>query len=450
MDRTQGLVRLGNEASNREDLERDVREFLYTRLDSEWKSGKWSLDELSKFLENLARRPSNIAHLALVYHLFRSGGAEEFFIRELPEDINRLSHDIRRERTVSRRVGRGHIRWSETVMRQQVYSDPTIFCTTQAVKEYDTPSNRLLAHYLRDVWNSLDTITGSSRSRLAVRSNVVSRIAQEALRSAYLRQARSVTSVSSSMLAASQRSKTRIYWRAAGLWQELEQARDTRDIGRLRDILSTGWLAPLAEDDLFEIYVLVRVLRVLEYMLCENQPDRVRYDVMAVSEGPVATFSGVHWAAEVWFDTAPHNAFGAVFSSEDYKYKNLLAQYSVGMAAARRPDICISLSQKSDGLIVPLIVEVKNTSANSQYARDSLYKMLGYLSDFDNLWSGNRSAVRPKAALVLRDGVTAINLQSALREEIVLLSPPGLTQNLMDFISASFNFAKSSSVASAS
>ncbi|MCU1340489.1 MAG: hypothetical protein JWO19_6070 [Bryobacterales bacterium] len=421
--------------SQRDLLENDVREFLYTRLDSEWKSGKWSLDELSKFLEQLAKTPANINHLAIIYHLFRAGGAEGFFLEELPAEINRLLHATRRERNFGRRIGRGHIRWSETMSRQHAYSDPTLFCVDQAIKEFDTPANRLLSHYIHEIWDALVGIKTSNRGRIAARSEIVIQTAQEALRTAYLRQARSVTSISSSTLRTAERSKARIYWRAAELWQEFERTRDARDVGLLREILSVGWLAPLSEDDLFEIYVLVQVLRVLENMLCAGNPDRAQYRVMAVGDGAIGTFDGGEWVAKVYFDSAPHNTFSSIFKIADYKYKNILARYSSVMSA-RRPDICVMLSRKSDEFALPLIVEVKNTPLDTQYGRDSVYKMLGYLSDFEELWSGDRSASRPKAALVLREGVIADDYSASLKEELLLMSRPNLSARLKDFFTA--------------
>jgi hypothetical protein len=142
----------------RETLENDVREFLYTRLDSEWAAGKWGLSDLTRFLENLARRPANIAYLAIMYHLFRSGGAESFFTHELPSEVHRPSHATRRERTVGRKIPRGHVDWSHTLSRQMTRLDPTVFAVNQAVKEYDSQLNRLLAHYVRQVWNALNAL----------------------------------------------------------------------------------------------------------------------------------------------------------------------------------------------------------------------------------------------------------------------------------------------------
>jgi hypothetical protein len=305
----------------------------------------------------------------------------------------------------------------------------------QAIKEFDTAANRLLSHYIHEIWDALAGIKTSTRGRIAVRSETIIKTAQEALRTAYLRQARSVTSISSSMLRTAERSKARIYWRAAELWQEFERTRDARDVGLLRDILSVGWLAPLSEDDPFEIYVLVQVLRVVENMLCAGNPDRAQYRVMAIGDGAIGTFDGDEWVGKVYFDSAPHNTFSSIFKIADYKYKNILARYSSVMSA-RRPDICVMLSRKSDEFTLPLIVEVKNTPLDTQYGRDSVYKMLGYLSDFEVLWSGDRSVSRPKAALVLREGVIADDYAESLKEELLLMSRPNLSAHLKDFFTA--------------
>ena len=348
-------------ALEREELESDVLEFLYGRLNSVWRPQIRSLDALTTFLERLAARPADLTHLAMLYHLFRSGGAEQFFVNELPEAVHRPSHSTRRARNVGRKVGRGQIVWSETMLRQRARSDPTVYVVNQAVKEYDTPFNQLLAHYLREVWTELGRIKTSSRGRLTSRAELIISNSQEALRSAYLRQARSITSVSSSMLHAAGRSKHSVYWRAAELWNELERLRDPTDIRRLRDILLVGWLGPLNDDDLFELYVLVRALRALEKTLCGDQPERAEYNLITGDRDWIARFAGAEWVATVHFNTAPHNAFEATFGESDYKYKNLLVRYD-GTAAARHPDICVTLTRMSDGFVLPMLVEVKNTS----------------------------------------------------------------------------------------
>jgi hypothetical protein len=431
---------LSDRTSARETLESDVLEFLYARLNSVWRPETRSLDSVTRFLERLVTKPADFAHLAIIYHLFRSGGAERFFVNELPEAVHRLSHSTRRARNVGRKVGRGQIVWSETVVRQHSRSDPTVYVVNQAVKEYDTPVNRLLAHYLREVWAELSRIKASSRGRLTTRAEAIVSNSQDALRSAYLREARSITAVDSSMLHAAGRSKHVIYWRAAELWEEFERLQNTKDIARLREILLVGWIGPLDDDALFELYVLIRSLRALEKMLCDDRPEQAVYNLITGGGDWIAQFTGTEWTATVHFNTAPHNAFENAIREGDYKYKNLLARYE-GTAAARRPDICVALTRRSDGFLLPILIEVKNVSLSSQYGRDSIYKVFGYLADFEKLWSGDRADIHPRAALVLREQVAANDQAAALLEEVVLVSPPNLIERLEEVFRAAIESA---------
>jgi hypothetical protein len=57
------------------------------------------------------------------------------------------------------------------------------------------------------------------------------------------------------------------------------------------------------------------------------------------------TFLGNDWKAQVYFDTAPHNAFPDIFSADEYKYTNLLAQYGGTMVAARGQTFASGLSE---------------------------------------------------------------------------------------------------------
>ncbi|MGC0325021.1 hypothetical protein ABIG06_005650 [Bradyrhizobium sp. USDA 326] len=425
----------------REELEADVLDFLYARLNAVWRPGVRSVDALTSFLERLAAKPADLAHLAIIYHLFRPDGAEQFFIDELPAALNRLSHSITRARTTGRRVGRGQIVWSETLVRQCGRSDPTVFVVNQAVKEYDTPFNRLLAHYVHEVWMELDRIGAAGRGRLGAVSEAIITNSQEALRSAYLREARSITAVTASMLSAASRSKHAVYWRAADLWRELEDLQNAKDISRLREILKVGWIGPLVEEDLFEIYVLVRVLRALENTLGQGCPVAAEYNLVGRGSTWIGKLTGEDWIGTVHFDAAPHNSFHPLFDENDYEYKTLLAHYGGAAAAARRPDISVLLRRKADGLLLPILIEVKNTSLHHQYGRDSIYKVFGYLADFKKLWAAERAATRPRAVLVLRDGVDVDDEVAALREEVVLVSPPDLTARLEGVFTAALSRA---------
>jgi hypothetical protein len=249
------------------------------------------------------------------------------------------------------------------------------------------------------------------------------------------------------MLSIAERSRSGPYWRAATLWRELDRLLDVNDIRLLRDILAVGWLGPLSDDDLFEVYVLVRVLKVLEEWLCESDPKRYQYNLMSIDRYALASFEGLEWSANVYFDTAPHRAFGPIFSGSDYKYLNLLARYGDSAAAARRPDICIMLKRKADEFVIPLLLEVKNTSFGVQYGRDSVYKSLGYLADFERLWPNERVGVRPKALLVLRDGVNPDDYAAALAEDLVIISPPNLVKRLLDCLDAALKSVPASSFA---
>jgi hypothetical protein len=90
----------------------------------------------------------------------------------------------------------------------------------------------------------------------------------------------------------------------------------------------------------------------------------------------------------------------------------------------------VTLTRKADDFVLPILIEVKNTSLQSQYGRDSVYKVFGYLADFEKLWNEARANIRPKAVLVLRQDVVANDDAAALLEEVVLASPPHLVERL--------------------
>jgi hypothetical protein len=68
-------------------------------------------------------------------------------------------------------------------------------------------------------------------------------------------------------------------------------------------------------------------------------------------------------------------------------------------------------------------VEVKATSPNTQYGRDSVVKVFGYLKDFAELWAEEVECQYPRAVLLYASGVfPLINRTEWVAADEVVLS----------------------------
>jgi hypothetical protein len=206
----------------------------------------------------------------------------------------------------------------------------------------------------------------------------------------------------------------RLLWNYARAWRASASARDPQAV---RDALRGGWLAAEDDDEMFELYVLSRLVEVLfrfgPWDTFETTPALLGGDPLLR-----AVRDDVEIA--VRFDRAPATV-GA--------YRWIFRRYDGVDAASRRPDIQISISV--GGITRHSILEVKATSPATAYGRDSLYKVLGYLKDYAELWPPSDSVSHPSGILVYATGVsTSTPLSERLSDEVLLSTHASLERDL--------------------
>jgi hypothetical protein len=162
-------------------------------------------------------------------------------------------------------------------------------------------------------------------------------------------------------------------------------------------LLRSGWLEPIQEDDLFELYVLVVILETLKTDLGFGEPSA--FGLIKPGRREIAVFSrepdGIE--ADLYFDQSPVEIFEL-----PSVYQETLGRFEGLTAYARRPDITVRF-RKPGGIEHRLLVECKRTDDDG-YRRDSVYKALAYLKDFGELWA-NVPQQRPKVLVVFPKGI---------------------------------------------
>lgn len=398
-----------------------VLAYIFARMDSTWRAKGTPVPTLSRFLSALARNQADdLAYLARMYHVSRDGGAWQYLTQELPDAVRTLAHARERVRQEDRSGPRGRIDWSRTLRQRLTKNDPGIFSTLRSRKTYDLPENRLLRKYLSEISSAEHhSKRVSNEEALGTKLTEAVQAAKEVLKTSYLRDIPEQPDASALMVARALRSKRELYGRLGELWLEFEAAVLGGQLEAVRKVLEGGWLAPKSPEDLFELYVLIKTLEAVQRLLEHRGPVKVAYGLVRPGGRAVAKFEGRDISAEVWFDRSPDEAFPDTFNEGTYVYGKLLDLYNGLTGAARRPDILVRIECPDFTMPAVLLVEAKCTLPDSEYGRDSLYKVIGYLSDFASLWNVHQ---KPKLALAFPKGVIPVHESEWLKEDIVVIS----------------------------
>ena len=391
---------------------KEVFAFVYDRASAEWNESSRPSLAVEEVLSAFSRAPESVQHLACIAHLLGTGAFSQFAEAHLSKDPIAISKE--RIKTLDESAGlHGSIDWPRTILRRQSTSNAAAFVTRRLDTSYNSSENRVLSAYLGAVTRAIDehqtrggvlpptTVEYASWAVAAKKSVYLRDISGAPLRDYELRRAR--------------RHRFSIYREAERLLIEIESLKDEK---RLKELMMEGWLLPKSDDALFETLILVRTLKVLFKEISTGDAKCAKLWPLALGRQEMAAFSGPGTMAKVYYDRSPHT-IASHFKLASYKQSQMLRWYDGMESAIRRPDILIEIHREGKS---PrwLLVEAKNTSGDSQYARDSIYKVIGYLSDFADLWPTD--APKLKSILAIRNGVQCLDLAAALQEPIVIAS----------------------------
>jgi hypothetical protein len=186
----------------------------------------------------------------------------------------------------------------------------------------------------------------------------------------------------------------------------------TRETTALRNELR-GWLRSEDDDRLFELFVLTVAIRVLRGLIDWNS---FEINIDAPFGYVTAVADGV--TCEIRFDRALQGGADS--------YSKIVRQYAQISGNQRRPDVHFNIKGAVERI---LLLEAKNTFASTQYARDSVFKALGYLANYRERWANTDTL--PKIILALSSTVGARSqVEERLNEDIIVADPSSLSAEL--------------------
>jgi hypothetical protein len=165
----------------------------------------------------------------------------------------------------------------------------------------------------------------------------------------------------------------------------------------LRALLRERQMVPENCDDLFEVWAL---LTLVERHLNEGWQitDAQLIGAEAGPRRPRFTLTKMEDTVSIYYQIVPNTM------AKSSVYKEIFSEYDL-TASIRRPDITASLSGTENNQTI--IIEVKRTS-DKGYITDSVYKTLGYLSDFKSTVGPDA----PQALLLVWKGIEPVTARS--------------------------------------
>lgn len=160
-----------------------------------------------------------------------------------------------------------------------------------------------------------------------------------------------------------------------------------------RNLLRRSLFAPERHDDLFEVWALLTLVGNHMESGWDLQDARL-VGGYRTPKKPRFTLQRGADVAEIYFQTIPSEM------SVKSQYKNIFSDYDLG-AALRRPDITVKVTTALGSH--RYLIEVKRTR-DPGYITDSVYKTLGYISDFAHTVGPST----PFAYLLVWDGVEPV------------------------------------------
>lgn len=340
------------------------------------------LAELQAFLDRLHDAERDGALLAEVVDLL-TGGYMPFSQTYLPRLLDSLTNEIRSRDEIVGPGLRGRPLWDRTlVSRLNRRLAPGSFVSRMPHRSFELPENRALRWLLDDIRTQIEhatRIVGTNGLHADLATLLKTcEVAHEHNR---LGDVVSPTSLTDEMLTAAERHRHQGYRMVGKLARRRRGLRDRRDrLHNMLQLLAVNWLRPISDDDLFELFGLVLCLDVIAEELAFGPAEE--FGLVMRDRSYVALFRKANHVVKVYFDQSPSSILGGVS-----RYASVVADHDGISPSAHRPDILIVV-ETDRGRTVAL-VDMKNTTEQS-YIRDSIYKMMGYLHDFQEVANGCR------------------------------------------------------------
>ena len=332
----------------------------------------------------------------------------------MPTLMRNLSHSTRKETEEFRGQIKGRIDWNKTIKERmsQGFDDKSLFICQPPSKYYDLEENQLLKFLLNKIIslknNFVDFIAltefdvekiDSSDWQKKV-SNIY-QIAKKTLKKVYFNDITSIKVVKSKHLRKTYKNRNQLYHRVAKAYILYEDLFVLEDKFVLRDLVENRLIKAADSDKLYEIYVFFNLIKALP----ESKDLSLLYSGNDYSVKSQIGDVGI----TVYYQKTPQNL------RKESEYLEILDNYEINKSV-KSPDVIIEFEKNDD--VYYRLVEVKNSS-QTEYVRESLYKVMGYYKDFER---SNKYVENYPIVLVMWGGISISSDYEPFKDKIIILN----------------------------
>lgn len=342
-----------------------------------------SLVEKNKIVENLTGLNQDQTRQLASIHLLLSSEIQELIEKIAPSILSRISKSSRQRTEVERGRINGKVNWTKTVIKQQTEKDPSLFVCVHRSPVFDLIENKVLLYCLRYVFQigqglirkELEISESISEEYLNELKKWMKKVeyihnkGQRLLKNPMFRDITDLHGINMQQIEKTRKARGREYKSLAGI-AELIIVQKNRPLEFLNDVLSRQLLRPLSRDTLYEVAVVFKILDVFK----ANGWEEERFSLIGEGHKIFSILQKGNAKINIYFQHIP-----AQFV-KDSGYKELMKESNLSIHH-RRPDILMEWVNKENTKRYS-IIEVKR-SQNRGYLADGVYKLLGYIKDFE-------------------------------------------------------------------
>lgn len=372
----------------------DVKDYIYLFLFK----GEWS--SLDKNIENLFDlSPDELNILKSVY--FIMSPQVEKLINILPQLLRNLSHSTSKEKTEYHGIVRGRIDWNDTLKTRysKGFNDPSLFVCTPSSKVYDLEENQLLKFLLNEIIflkeNYIDFIPDSdnnedseeSEKKYDIKKDWYTLIfkkykfCKKALNKVYFKDITDIHKVKSKHIRKALKNRNFLYHYVADAYILFEKLFIDEDEDTLKKFVNEIVIKAADPNKLYELYAFIFLIRALKNKALKNKDSENGIKLYLLRKRREKESSLSVCYNDNGVKIRVYYQFTPTEFSKVSQYIKITKHYSLN-ASIRSPDLMIEFEK--DGEIFYRIVEVKNTS-KGDYIRSSIYKVMGYYKDFEDV-----------------------------------------------------------------
>lgn len=397
----------------------DIKPLLYRYFFRE------ALPNLKVALKELNLSDSDLNYLKTVHFLLSP--QVKSLVNELPKLVRNLSHSTHKEVVEYRGIVRGRIDWNLTFKERysQGFNDPSLFICQPTIKMYDLPENQLLKFILWKIRSLTKAIELSIPEELiepeqwqSWMDEIISRYfkIKNISKNVYFQQISTPSHIKPKMIYKAYRNRNNVYENVAECYELYEKLFITNDQEVLRELIEKQIFEPLNNDKLFEIYVLIKLLDVLD-----NSEGRLELGLFRPGQNYTARYTSVNLEICVLYQKMP-------FKFIKYSKNKDIFEYYDPNVSLRLPDIILKII--NNGKKFYKLIEVKRTK-DRNYIVDSVYKVLGYLNDFELCF---KDTDNPQGVLVIWDGANMKNMGKAFEQPVFILQDKNMEKGFIKLL----------------